>query len=457
MNINNITIANTLNHLKNPNALTGTALIEFPADAGRAYSGYKRGGIVEGSEKLRKEVMSAIVWLCGIPTFNKIGTIICEKLLNIPMDIDYSGTNGGISKLKEIFKKLKNGSQGEEIISKGRDSISDSVKFLTQGINENDLDVTDLVKKYGNKFQGADPEKLIKKIKGAKQITSITALVINCALMGFILPKINQKITAKKIKENEQNNKAQNTKFYSMDEFKKETSKEISFKGVREFASGLGDWATYGINNSNRFRLISTDVPMIIGRGMTSRNKYEALEVCLMDSAAIYFYNFCLGHCEKLLRKLSSTPDINPKVAQYIASLNIEEAIEKLEQDSSAKTVEQIFNKDIKNIIYKEATYGKYGKINRYVQDDELRNIDKSVVKLLEYFKSQKAKNSEIDYSKLVKKINRKNLVFYGMGTVASIIGLGILIPKVAYFITKKLTGKDGFIGVEEPDKKECK
>lgn len=456
MNINNITIANTLNHLKNPNVITGTALIEFPADAGRAYSGYKRGGIVEGSEKLRKEVMSAIVWLCGIPTFNKIGTIICEKLLNIPMDIDYSGTNGGIRKLKEIFKNLKNNSCDTEIISKGRDSISDSVKYLTQGINENNLDVSDLAK-YGDKFRGIDPEKLIKKIKGAKQITSITALIINCALMGFILPKINQKITAKKIKENELKNNTQNTKFYSMDEFKKETSKEISFKGLGEFASNIGDWATYGINNSNRFRLISTDLPMIIGRGMTSRNKYEALEVCLMDSAAIYFYNFCLGHCEKLLRKLSSTPDINPKVAQYISSLNIDEAIEKIENNSDLKTVEQIFNKEVKNVIYKEATYGKYGKINKYVQDEELRNIDKSVVKLLKHFKSEKAKNSEIDYAKLIKKMNRKNLAFYGIGTVTSIIGLGILIPKVAYFITKKLTGKDGFIGLEESDKKECK
>ena len=152
-------------HLKNPNAQTGTLLIELPADVRRAYSGYKRGGIIEGSEKFRKEVMSAAVWLFGIPFFNWTGKKICENLLKIPMDIDYSGTNGGISSFKEIAKKLipNNKNAQTTIKSEGLDTITNSVEYLTTGINRYNLDDSEL-KKDGDKYKGADPAKLIKKI-----------------------------------------------------------------------------------------------------------------------------------------------------------------------------------------------------------------------------------------------------------------------------------------------------
>ena len=90
INTNYTHLAQTLKHLKNPNVQTGTLLIEVPADVGRAYNGYKRGGVIEGAEKFRKEIMSAFVWLFGIPAFNFIGNKLCEHILKVPMDIDYS-------------------------------------------------------------------------------------------------------------------------------------------------------------------------------------------------------------------------------------------------------------------------------------------------------------------------------------------------------------------------------
>ena len=133
INGNYSNLAKAMWHLKNPNAQTGTLLIELPADVGRAYNGYKRGGIIEGSEKFRKEVMSAAVWLFGIPFFNWAGNKICENLLKIPMDIDYSGTNGGISSFKEITKKLipNNKNAQTTIKSEGLDTITNSVEYLT--------------------------------------------------------------------------------------------------------------------------------------------------------------------------------------------------------------------------------------------------------------------------------------------------------------------------------------
>ena len=177
-NVNFSTLAKTTKLLKNPNSQTGTLLIEVPADVGRAYSGYKRGGIIEATERFRKEIMSAIVWLFGIPVFNKAGNYLCEKFMKIPMDIDYSNSK------------------------KGRDAIRDSLEYLKTG-DDKGLDVSDL-KKYVGKFKIDDIDKTIKKIKGAKQVISIASLALNCALMGVVLPKLNQKMTANKLKK-EQN------------------------------------------------------------------------------------------------------------------------------------------------------------------------------------------------------------------------------------------------------------
>lgn len=429
INTNYTHLAQTLKHLKNPNVQTGTLLIEVPADVGRAYNGYKRGGVIEGAEKFRKEIMSAFVWLFGIPAFNFIGNKLCEHVLKVPMNIDYSNKKDGLDAIRNSVEYLKNQD------SKG-------------------LDVSEL-KKYVGKFKIDDVEKTIKTIKGAKQGVSIASWALNCILMGIALPKLNQYLTRKKLKE-EQAQKDYRPKTQSLEEFKEKNKKEnLSFKGLSETA----DWMTYGINTNNRFRLISTDIPMIIGRCATARNKYEALEIGLMDSAAIYFYNFCLPHVEKLSRKLIKTPDISPTAAEFISNLDKETLIEahKKLNNQTNPTIKSLFNEEIQNEIYKQATNGKFGKINKFVKKEELKEIDESVVKLLRFLEKNNAfKNNEANLytiKKLIKSTNAKNSAFYALGTIASILGLGVLIPKVAYFITKKITGKDGFIGIEEQSK----
>ncbi len=251
----------------------------------------------------------------------------------------------------------------------------------------------------------------------------------------------------------------------SIEEYQKETRKNnnISF-GSGNFAqtiAGLPDLFTYGINTNNTCRLVSTDVPMIIGRCATARNKYEALEIGIMDTLAIYFYNFSLGHVEKLLRKVCPTPDVNPRVAEFIANLGpekIKAAIEKINLEGADKSIEGLFGQAAKNEIYKQATFGKYGKINRFVKNDELKSIDRTVEELLKFIDTKGLlKTNDIDTKTLVnfiRKTNLKGAAFYGAGIVASFLGLGVLIPKIAYAITKHITGKDGFIGIEEENKK---
>ncbi len=435
MSINFSTASRIVKTINNPSLPVGTLVEEIPADIGRSAEGYKRGGVLEGAEKMRKELMSGFVWMFGIPAFKKAGDLICEKILKIPMSIDYSNAQ------------------------QGNDAVKNSVEYLTGVAKHENFDASEL-KKYGKQFEGMDVNTLVKKVKCAKKITSIAAVVLNCTAMGIILPKINQKITSKKLQEAKENekNKEQNKIFNSFSEFQNNTkpkNKNISFKG-------LADNFVYNVENNNVFRLIATDIPMIGGRVATSRNKYEGLEYVVMDGLSIYCYNFSANHIQKGLRKLTGTPNITPTIAELLEKVEPETLKEIFESDldnCTLKVEELIKDKKLADEIYKEATYGRYGKINRFVKDSELKETDKSIVNFLNYIKKQGSEQNPIIkdgkinqdlLSKAIKNTNRKNFVFLALGLGASILGLAVLIPKFTFWITRQLTGKNEFSGIAD-------
>ncbi len=425
------TLAKGLTTLQNPNKEWGTLLIEVPADIGRAYSGYKRGGIIEGTEKFRKDIISGLIWLFGIPLFNKAGNSIFEKCFKLPMNIDYN-----------------------------EETIKDSLNYIAKKENPKNLDFSQLScyrADFAKKINELGIDKSVKKVKNARQIITIGAWLLNCFMMGIALPKINQAITRKKL----QNEKAKNyaPEFETFKEFEQKTKnkkdKNVAFKG-------LIDKFTYGLNNNAKVRLISTDVPMIAGRCATARNKYEALEIALMDSSAIIFYNFTLGWTQNILSKIFKSPQTNAKISECIISQDentLTNALKSVADKKEDFKLDSLFDKKAINEIYTQGTNGKFGKINRFVKDEEIKQIDKSVESLLKYISQDKKsfKDGKIDpkeIQKLIKRLNIRNSIFYTLGTIVSVFGLGILIPKVVYAITKKITGKDGFVGIQEENKK---
>lgn len=435
-------LARGLTSLKNPNSQGGTLLIEIPADIGKAYNGYKRGGAIEATEKLRKEGISALIWMFGIPIFNKLGNTLFEKIMKLPMDVDYD------KDAKAITNVVK------ELYNKAPDTIAPEIqKYAKEGT------------KYIEKIKELNIEKSVKNIKSAKKIITLASWALNCILMGVVLPKINQKITANKLKKANEINKETKNRI-SMEQFQKQTqktNKNIAFTGLFGFngATDAIEAFVSGINTNNTVRLVSTDVPMIIGRCATARNKYEALEIGFMDSAAIFFYNFSLGLVEKLLGKISKTPQINSKVAElFTTKEGMNDLYDYITNKSNKNTITiNPISQNLKDNIYAIATDGKYGKINRFVDKKDLNKIDQSITKLLEYLSGVPniIKGDKIDEDILrstIKELNLKNAGFYGIGVVISFLGLGWLIPKVAYFITHKITGKSGFVGIEGNEKK---
>ena len=458
MSINNnyTYLTRVVTDIQNPNNSLGVLIEEIPSDIGRSYEGFKRGGVLEGAEKMRKELMNAAVWLGGIPLFKFLGDKFSEHILHLPMKVDFSNA------------------------AEGNDAIGDTLKYIFKGENPNNLDVSGISKKYVNKFskyakENINIEDMAKKVSNAKKITSVAAVVLNCLMMGIVLPKINQKITKNKLKE--QKRKEYAPKFESMDEFqlKSKKNRDINFTGffkdvendIKKY--GFGYTIGYRTENDSTFRLVSTDIPMIIGRVATSRNKYEALENLVMDGMAMYFYNFCSGEVQRGLRKLFGTkqapiPDIMPTVSETILKIDssvLKNAFATMENDNSLKTISEILPKDVVKEIYKAGTYQKYGQINKFVKNSDLENIDKSVFNFLNYIKSKQTESMPLIKDETVNldlikevtsKVNKTNAVFLGAGLLASIIGLAVIVPKTTFWITKKLTGRNEFTGIANYD-----
>jgi len=258
-------------------ALAPIILLEAAVTGGRTYQAHKRGGFVESRERATEETVGAIFWFGGVIAFNKMGDAIGKKLL----------------KLKHVNFDV------------GKDAVRNPL--------ENYIAET---AKYGKKALAA--------FKLTKVVTSI--LLAN-AFVGFVVPKINQKITAnyqksvlaKKLKE--KNNSAQSPQTQtSFENFVKKETPKVSFAGMGGIQTLLS--LTNNFENDSRYKLLSTDVGIAGGRGISARNKYERREVLFRDIVSIYFYMFCRKHLNGLLNFIEQgkTTRLDPVSTQKLTS-----------------------------------------------------------------------------------------------------------------------------------------
>lgn len=237
-------------------ALAPIILLEAAVIAGRTYHAYDRGGFVEARERGTEEVLGAVFWLGGVQFFNKIGDAIGKKVLKLK-DVDFEvGMDFARKPIKNFMKK----------------NIGHTTNSLAA-------------------------------FKFTKIISSI--LLAN-AVIGFVVPKINQAITAKYQKGLEEldaknpakvsKNKEDLDKFINKSAEKKQ--KDTSFKG-----SGVQSLLTLTnyFENDARYKLLSTDVGIAGGRAVSARNKHERREVLFRDLSSIYFYMFCKNHLSSVL------------------------------------------------------------------------------------------------------------------------------------------------------------
>ena len=254
-------------------------LLEAFVEGGRTYQAYQRGGFTEARERITEEFIGALFWFSGVPLFNSlIDRFVGKKVFKLP----------------------------ETDFDTGKDSLRNPVK------------------NYINQFQNKlkknpkQAEKMIAKYKFGKVMTSI--ILANC-LVGFVLPKVNQGITKyllkKKTEEKqEQKEQYQSAQQYSMDKFINKD--KVAFGSINP--QTLMSLA-YSFENNPKYGLISTDMGVWIGRGVSARNEYERNEVLFRDISSSYFYMFNMPVIAMLLNKFEDgkSTRLDPVCAKQVS------------------------------------------------------------------------------------------------------------------------------------------
>ena len=251
-------------------------LLECFVTGGRTLQAYKRGGFIEARERFTEESIGALFWFAGVKVFNKINDYLLRHLL-----------------------KLKN------------------KNFYTQkdAIRNPLANYMSWTKKEGHSISQS-------KIGVFKFTKVATSIILANALVGFVVPKINQAITRAYRAKNP--DKAENQpKFTGLLPVKNinqftNSKKGVSFTG--NFSENLLKLA-YNFENNTYYQLLSTDAGITAGRTISARNTPERIEVLWRDLISIFFYMFSMPLVNKLLNGIQGQKNksrLNPVGARQV-------------------------------------------------------------------------------------------------------------------------------------------
>ena len=228
----------------------------------------------------------------------------------IPTLIIESGVTAG--RTHEASKKGGKIEASERLVEQGTSAVIwiygvQMLQKLGETIGKKCLKTNDFNFDIGFDYLRNPLENLNKTMLKFKTANLLASTAIATLFIGFGLPKINHFITKKMMKKEKENNQNKKPKkIITLQEFKNK-AKNISFTAnMYQFANLL--------ENNSAARLLITDTGVVGGRYYNARNKYEKKECLFRDVSSIYFYLFATQHTVKLLNKVTSNTDIDPKV-----------------------------------------------------------------------------------------------------------------------------------------------
>ena len=250
-------------------SLAPLILLECFVTGGRTFQAYKRGGFEEARERFTEESIGAAFWFAGVKMFNKMNDHIGKKILNLHT-YNFDAQEDGVRKPLHNFmfddKKIK--------AQKG-------LKSLTK-----------------------------KQISVFKALKIGSSILLANVLVGLVVPKINQHITAvyhEKHFNNPENKQNPVTDInttgqqISMDKFlKSEDNKKVSFGMNYNTLLSIAN----KFENDPTYQLLSTDAGIAGGRAVSSRNNHERTEVLFRDLTSIYFYMFSMPNINRWLNQI---------------------------------------------------------------------------------------------------------------------------------------------------------
>lgn len=239
-------------------ALLPVILLEAFVTGGRTYQAYQRGGVVEARERATEETLGAVFWFGGVQAFNKLGDRVGQKIFGLKdiKDMDFSVGKDAVRKPFENYLKKM-------------------------------------------------PQLNSKSLAAFKFGKIIASVLLSNAVIGFVVPKLNQAITSKykiifddwdKKLKNQCNDDTQTTQNAQHSR----GSKNPAFKGIEQTLLSL----THKFENDSRYKLLSSDAGIAGGRALNARNKHERTEALVRDLGSIYFYFLCKNHVASMFNYL---------------------------------------------------------------------------------------------------------------------------------------------------------
>ena len=336
-------------------------------------------------ERFIDEYGTSAVWMGGPVVLGAL----CNKL------IKKCGYNAGVN--MSLLKERKD--QGIKYnIEKFKDKAPQAVKDLEKAL------------KNRKKFQNLQAGKF-----------AISTLV-PITLMGFILPKLNFKLTEKINEKQKQNNKKQGN---------------ISFKGL----------ASTMANMSNVNKMAVTDGGLTIGRVWTARNRYEQMELGFKN-AMMMFLNFVFPiylakGLDKLSMKLFNTNvNLDPKLMKnniFLDAVKSGTLVMPKSRDSIIEFLDK--NPDSKFSKLCEEYCGVKYFSNRVRDPREFVDTGKidNFIKEIKKFSAEASKSKDINkYAKRAVKIKSANIAA-NVG-ISSFL-LAVALPELIFFLREKITG----------------
>lgn len=337
-------------------------------------------------ERFIDEYISSIIWLGGIPLVGNIYDKILKKYnYNTKVDLKLFQYNKrqnidvNIKKFKELAPK----------------EVAELEKIKTQ-------------------------KNLYEKLLAGKFLCSVGIPTI---LMGFILPKLNFKLT-----------EFLNEKQKNLD---MKSGKQISFKAnfVAEIAGA-----------SNLGKMAVTDLGLTIGRVATARNKFEKLEMAF-KMLAMMFLNFIAPiWIAKLFDKLSNlifktNVKLDPKILndkEFLSQI-INDELKLPDKNNALDFIDK--NPKEKFSIFAEKFLGVKRLKNGvrdprcFVDEKKLKSFSKELEDFV--IKAKKSKNVE-QFAKKALFIKSSNII---ANVLLSSYLLAIGLPKLTFYLRKKITG----------------
>ena len=349
-------------------------------------------------ERLIDEYGTSAIWMGGPVVVDRFCNWAIKKL----------GYNPGVN--MSLFKERKG--QGIKYnIEKFKEKAPEAVKDMQKAL------------KYKGKYQNLQAGKFFLS----------TAIPIT--LMGFVLPKLNFKLT-ENINAKQQKEKLQRQSNV--------ISGETSFKGL----------ASTMANMSNVNKMAVTDGGLTVGRVWTGRNRYEQMELGFKN-AMMMFLNFVFpiylakGLDKASMKLFSINVNLDPKLMankDFLASVK-ENAIDTPKDKESIieyldKNPDSKFSKLCEEYCGVKYLENRVRDPREFVDKNKIDAFRKELTK----FGEEARKSNDINkYAKKALKVKSANIAA-NVG-ISSFL-LAAALPELIFFLRKKVTGSDAEPGL---------